>query len=115
MRTLPQRRPQDRRIGPSKSWSPRMAAADKPHGRRSRPEVAAFVALLFLASLAGGAWADARTQEDGTVAGIADRTERPADQNVSPSQAGGVPTAHPRGLPRKTARPRAPRWGEELT
>lgn len=84
-----------------------------PHGKRVRAEVAAFVALLLLTFLAVGVWVDARTQEDETVAGMTGRMERPADQNIPPAQNNDVPAArpHPRGLPRKTVRPRAQRRG----
>ena len=84
-----------------------------PHGKRVRAEVAAFIGLLLLTFLAVGVWVDARTQEDETVAGMTGRMERPADQTIPPAQNNDVPAArpHPRGLPRKTARPRVQRRG----
>lgn len=75
-------------------------------GRRPGAGVTAFVAVLLLALLAYGAWAQG-APANGATASETYRVEQPAGEGYPPQ--GANPTAarpHPRGLPRRSGRPR---------
>ena len=90
---------------------PRGVAKTEPHrGKNPRAGVKAFIALLLLSLLAGGAWGNARAAEDGTSAKEAYRAEQPAGKDASPAQPADLPVVRPRGLPRRTGHTPARRW-----
>ncbi len=84
---------------------PKGATNTEPReGKYPRTEIAAFIVLLVLAFLAGGAWASAQAAENGASA-----------KDVPPAQTGDLPAArpHPRGLPRPKGRPHPRRQDRE--
>lgn len=94
----------------TKMARPPKGAATTEHrgGKNPRAKTGAFVALLLLGLLAGGAWADAQAPESGTAAEETYRTGQQAGGNIPPAQSGDIPVRlHPRGLPQRTARQRA--------
>lgn len=89
----------------------RAARTYLPDRENPGTEILAFVALLVLAFLAGGAWASAQTAEDGASADRIRGIEQPGGEGAASARTGDLPAArpHPRGIPRRIEPQRARR------